>query len=47
VREDVRERGLAEAGRAGQKDVIERLAALPRDASTKTRRFSLCRGCPM
>ena len=30
VRQDVGERGLAEPGRPGQEDVIERLAALPR-----------------
>ena len=30
AREDVRERGLAEAGRAGEEHVIERLAARPR-----------------
>ena len=41
VREDVRERRLAEAGRAAEQDVIERLLRR-RAASTKTRRFSLC-----
>ncbi len=47
VRQDVRQRGLAQAGRAVEQDVVERLACGRLAARIRMPRFSLTRSWPM